>query len=71
MNLGMQIFWDFETFLDSSVDDETLHIPSYHFEQNDRTRTDNMMGKSKGGGILIYLTNHLISKQELILKLLK
>ena len=48
-----------ETFLDSSVDDETLHIPNYHFERKDRTRTDNMVGKSKGGGILIYLANHL------------
>ena len=28
-----------EIFLDSSVDDETLYIPNYHFERKDRTRT--------------------------------
>ena len=46
-----------QTFLDSSVGAETLHIPNYHFERKDRTGTDNIMGKSKGGGILIYFSN--------------
>ena len=53
-----------ETFLDSSVDDETLHIPNYRFERKDRTSTHNMVGKLKGGGIIIYLANHLNFKRR-------
>ena len=53
-----------ETFLDSSVRDEKLHIPNYHFERKDRIRTDNIVGKSKRGGILVYLSNHLNFKRR-------
>ena len=53
-----------QTFLDSSVDDETLHISNYHFKRKDRTGTDNVVGKSKGGGILIYLSNYLNFKRR-------
>ena len=47
-----------ETFLNSSVPDDILHVPGYIFERKDRAESGNSTS-TNGGGILIYLSNHI------------
>ena len=47
-----------ETFLNTSVPNDTLHVPGYTFERKDRAESVNFT-TTNGGGILIYLNNHI------------
>ena len=53
----IDIFGLCETFRNKNVDDEVLSMPGYTFERKDRCETNSTA--NKGGGILIYLNNHL------------
>ena len=49
----IDIFGVCETFLNKTVDDSFLHIDGYRFLRKDRDDT------SKGGGLLIYIREHI------------
>ena len=53
----IDIFGLCETFLNKIVDDEVLSMPGYTSERKDRCETSSIA--NKGGGIFIYLNNHL------------
>ena len=47
-----------ETFLNKNIDDSILNIHGYQFERKDRDQC-NFTTPDNGGGVLIYIANHL------------
>ena len=47
-----------ETFLNKNVDDKTINIDNYKIERKDRENC-NMLDKTQGGGIIIYIADHV------------
>ncbi|MCU7800562.1 MAG: reverse transcriptase family protein [gamma proteobacterium symbiont of Lucinoma myriamae] len=54
---NLDIFGVCETFLNNTVADDILTVNGYHFERKDRTSAN--LHAEKGGGILIYIGDHL------------
>jgi hypothetical protein len=46
-----------ETFLDHEVDNETISVPNFSIERKDRDCAN--ISKTSGGGIVLYIANHL------------
>ena len=59
LKTNADIFIFSETWLDSNTDDKYIALDGYNVYRTDRVRRTNRVGPTTGGGIAIYVKNHI------------